>query len=229
MAEAIPILIDAVASAAERPIFVAAVAQLRDCLGQSGIDATWEIEVRPRLSLTAVQRRPAPTAIIVSLLSETARLDEPVADTEARWRAELAALDPDAVPVTFLCTIFRAVRNARADRSEPMALSVLERIRRLNLMIINLSHDLGVNVIDLDRVLAHVGAVELGSGYRMSGALAEEVAAYAVVSALVTNALDTLVPYAALERAKLTHGTLRDLPNLVRRRLQERGEPDVAR
>lgn len=218
----VPILIDAVVDETERPVWAAAMAQLRDCLAAAGGGTAWRIEVRFPRSLAALDRHRPPSAIVASLLAEAARPDEHIALTEARWRTQLAALDAGLVPATFLCTIFRAVRGARADRSSAPALALIERIRRLNLMAIDLSHDIGVNIVDIDRIFAHVGALEVGSGYRLSGALAEEVAGYAIVAALLNMALDDLVPPAILERAKQAHGPVWELPTVVQRRMAQR-------
>jgi hypothetical protein len=222
MTASVPILIDAIAEEVERPIYAAAVAQLRDCLAAAGGETPWHIEVRFRRSVTAIDRQAPPAAIIVSLLAETARPDEHIALTEARWRSQLTALDAGLVPSTFLCTIFRAVRGARADRASAPALALIERIRRINLMAIDLSHDIGVNIIDIDRTIAHIGAQEIGSGYRLSGPLAEEAAGYAIVAALLNMALDELVPPEVLERAKRAHGPVWDLPSIVERRVARR-------
>lgn len=217
-----PILIDAVVDEAERPVLAAAMAQLRDCLAAAGGERVWHIGLRFCPSLASIDRQRPPTAIVASLLAETARPDEHIALTEARWRSQLAALDPGLVPAIFLCTIFRAVRGARADRAAAPALALIERIRRLNLMAIELSHDLGVNIVDIDRLFAHIGALDVQSGYRLSGPRAEEVAGYAIVGALLSSALDDLVPGAILERAKQAHGPIWELPVVVERRMARR-------
>jgi hypothetical protein len=47
-------------------------------------------------------------------------------------------------------------------------MAVLERIRRLNLMAAELSQATGANVIDIDGVLAFIGALPLGTDYLLA-------------------------------------------------------------
>jgi len=137
----------------------------------------------------------------VVILSAAAELSpEPLAAVRARWQATLATLTarPDAPVVLF--TLFRAVgEDAPAEAS-------LERIRRLDLMLVELSHASGACVIDLDRALAHLGARALGADYRLGSAAAVSAAAHTIAATLLAAALDHLLAAEALDAARARLG-----------------------
>jgi hypothetical protein len=56
-----------------------------------------------------------------------------------------------------------------------------------------LSHEYGAIIIDLDRILADIGAHNLNTDYRLRGAAAVEVAGNAIARSIVANALDVFV------------------------------------
>jgi hypothetical protein len=79
---------------------------------------------------------------------------------------------------------------------------MMERIRRLDLMVAHLSHDFGINVVDIDRMFAFVGARRLGTDYRLHGDAAACIAGFAITSAFLEVGLDDAVPTDVLERAR---------------------------
>ncbi|HEY3798150.1 MAG TPA: hypothetical protein VGL58_07330 [Caulobacteraceae bacterium] len=196
---------------AERPAMAAAAQQLAEAL-TTGAGEAWQV------SLATV----APGArfsgdgevVIASLLPEAARADEPIELTEARWRGRLIELGGWASAVT-ICTVFRLV----SDRGEA-GRQTLQRIRRLNLMAVRLSHELGVGVADLDRALAWLGARRVGTDYRLRGsAIADEVAGHAVAWALLSCGLDAVVDPQLQMQAKAVLGDLHRIDALLARRL----------
>lgn len=181
------IVVAAAVDACEEPVLRRAAALLGDALeacGGSGI----EVQVSFARSLSAIARQAAPSYVVASLLPELAG-DEPVTAVEARWRAALAAL-PATFPPVLVCTIFRHV-DASLDPLRREALR--ERIRRLALAAIEISHDTGANVIDFDRTLAHVGGRALGSDCRFARDAAIEVGACAVARAILAMARDDVI------------------------------------
>ena len=90
-----------------------------------------------------------------------------------------------------ICTIFRHVATTldpeKADHTR-------RRLRQLNLLATELSREYGALVIDLDRVLADIGARRLNTDHRLSGATVVDVASQAVALSIVANALDTFAP-----------------------------------
>ena len=219
MSSPTPIIIEAVVADTEHPAIVAACQQLDDCL-RAASGYTWPIELRFRPSIASVGSSGRPTLVILSLLAELARENEPAAITEARWRAQLGLLAPVA-PFLLVCTIFRCVANFGAPLAPAASSGTLERIRRLNLLAAELSHDTGIGVLDIDRAFAHIGARELQTDYRLGGRLAAEAAAHTMVAGILAVALDDIVPADVQERAQQFHGGLSGIYAYVRRRLEQ--------
>jgi hypothetical protein len=208
----IPIMIEAEADEAERPAILAGAQQLAEALA-AATGAEWPIHLRfwPPGETVVIS---APGAVLVlSLLPEVGR-DEPFAETEARWRARLADLVTGSAPV-LICTVFRHVAERRSEDGA----RVIERIRRLNRMAAELSHDFGVSVIDIDRAFAHIGGRTLQTDYRLSGRLAAEVGGHVLAWTLLALGLDDVIPPDVQERARTFEGSLRQINALVSRRL----------
>lgn len=214
------LLIDAVVDDTERPALVAATEQLRECLAVAAGSA-WSVDIRFRASLEAIDVHDRPTVVVTSLLPELARHSESLVATEARWRGQLLSLTAMAVPAVLICTIFRHVADPARGQPDSRP-STRERIRRLNLLAIELSHDTGAGVVDIDRVCAHVGARALATDYRLTGRVAAEVAASAIVSSVVGAGLDDLISPQIQERAQQLLGNLRDVGQRVERQLTQR-------
>lgn len=221
-----PLLIEAMVDGAELPALVAAAEQLSERLDAGG-GKGWPIDLRAGERDPAAYV-PAPSLVVTSLLRDAARTGEPLADTERRWRGRLHGLVAGgAAHRVFLCTVFRYVADRAAPGVAPRAPDVTERIRRLNGMAVELSHDTGVNVVDIDAVFGLVGARALRSDYRMAGPVAAEVAGYAVASSLLlAGGLDDFVPPEVEGRARAGHGGLSGLAEAVNRRLARRGPQD---
>lgn len=161
-----------------------AVEQLRGLLAQAS-QRDWTIECD--LSGTANN----PEICIVSLLPDL-ESGESIDRIRERLRKRLnESIGTGATAL--ICTIFRA-----CDEDPPK----LERIRRLNMLAPELSHDLDAGVIDLDRTLSDIGAQRLQTDYRLDGPRAREVSAYAIVKALLAVGLDDRIPDEIVERAR---------------------------
>jgi hypothetical protein len=156
--------------------------------------------------------------LILSLLHELAQPGEPIVETEARWRASLDPLLNQGAPL-FLRTIFRHVGEPSRDGTPS---PILERIRRLNRMIIDLSHSYGIGVIDIDRAFAHYGARGIGTDWRLGGVVAAEVAGHTTAWSLLSHGLDELIDPELQERAKAKLGDLTQIGPLLDRRLERR-------
>jgi hypothetical protein len=206
-----PLLIEAIVHKTERPALVAASKQLADCLAAAA-DGTWPIELRFRESVPPTGLRDGRAVVVTSLLLEIPGRDEPLPQTEARWRDQLLSLMETSDLSAVICTVFRHV----ADReSSP----ITERIRRLNLIAAELSHDTGAGVVDIDRVFSYFGARQLQTDYRLGGALAAEVAGRTVASGILAAGLDDLIPPDIQERARKLLGTMREISSLIKHRL----------
>lgn len=195
------IVIAAVVDACERPVLERAARHLQSVLVAAGRPST-EVRVSFLDSLAAAAGEEAPAFVVASLLPELWH-DEPVPAVEARWRAALGAL-PSTWPPLLVCTIFRHVDPALPpDRREALR----ERIRRLALCAIEISHDTGANVIDFDRTLAHLGGRPLRSDCRLQGDAAIEVAARTAVRSFLALGQDDLIDPDIATRAEALVGS----------------------
>jgi hypothetical protein len=194
------LLVSAVVHDGERPALAAAAEQLRECLSEAA-QSTWDV----RLEFPAVPRArggdAAATIAIASMLPDVDTPGETLASVEARWRERLAP--PTAAPATqrFICTVFRHLPADEARRAAPARLAQMERIRRLNLLAAELSHDTGAAVIDLDRAFAHLGARVLRADYRLQGPIAARVAGQVIASTMLAVGLDPAVTPEVQQRA----------------------------
>ena len=154
----------------ERAGIVAAARRLSHCLGEDREGQP----VRVRFA-TADVLPPGPSAaLILSLRSAPG--------------PELIAAARDAGHETLLIpTIFR-----HGD--------AIERVRRMNLQAIRLSRTSGVQIVDLDRIFALVGARFL------SPALIDELNAHAIVGAILSAGLDAFASAGRQEQARLRNG-----------------------
>jgi hypothetical protein len=215
-----PITIDARVDAAEGPGLIAAGEQLSECLGLAAGEEGWPVKLSFRAPGDKLAASPVPSAVIVSLLPDVGQLDEPTIETEARWRVYLDRLQSSGAPV-FVRTVFRHV----SDRGrEGVTSPVLERIRRLNRIAVGLSHEFGVAVIDVDRVLADLGGRALKTDYRLAGALAAEVSGHTTVTSLLSFGLDGAIDPNLQQKAKEILGDLRKIDVFINRRLRRRSE-----
>ncbi|MFI4933637.1 MAG: hypothetical protein ACHP7N_03380 [Caulobacterales bacterium] len=226
MSARVPINIEALVDQVEKPGLVAAAEQLSEYLGEAAAAGEgWPVYLRFHPAGGAPADLPAHCVIVTSLLQEVHRLGEPIIETEARWRAQLGQLQASGAPV-FVCTVFRYVRD---QTREGTISPVLERIHRLNRMAMELSHDLGVAVIDLDRAFADLGGRTLQTDYRLSGLLAAEVAGHTAAWSLLSFGLDDMIDPELQEKAKTILGDLRNIQALVTRRLARRQTAQAAR
>ena len=205
-----PIIIAAQVDLVEQPGLIAAAEQLSRLLNAASKTLAWHVQLHFHALDAKIAASPSPSAIVVSLLPETGHIGEPIAVTKARWRDYLGSLQVTGAPV-FVRTIFRHLPNRFRDgRIVPL----LERIRRLNLMAAELSHDIGVAVIDIDRAFAHTGGRVLKTGYRLAGDLATEVSAHTTVWSLLSFGLDDVVDPDLQEKAKTLLGDLNQIAYL---------------
>lgn len=185
-----PLAIEAFVHETERPALAAASRQLADALS-AATGAAHSVALRFSETLPVVAFGGGRRVVVASMLVEIPGRDKSLDRAEARWRGQLAALkDPP-----FLCTIFRYAGNRGSS-------AVVERIRRLNFMAIQLSHATGAPVVDIDRTFGYFGARQLQTDYRLGGRLASELAGHAIVASILAGGLDDVVPADAQERAQ---------------------------
>jgi hypothetical protein len=215
------IIIKAQVEPAEHSGLIAAAEQLSDCLNAASNTQTWKVRVQFYALGTNIDPSPPHSAIIVSLLPETKHVTESITETKARWLTYLGGLQSIGPPV-FVRTVFRHVRDRTEDGG---ATNLVERIRRLNRMAVELSHELGIAVIEIDRAFAHIGGRALESDYGLTGPLAAEVSGHTTVWSLLSFGLDDIVDPGLQEKAKELLGGLSRIDALVS---QRRASSDAA-
>jgi hypothetical protein len=140
--------------------------------------------------------------LITSLLPEVAHYSLDWPDVEKMLRRRFEAVMSSGYSAVFLCTVFRHV-----PIREPGDKSKLVRVRRLNLLAAELSRELGVFVIDLDRALTDVGAKSLETDYQLSGRYAAGIVAKNIALAVVSVGLDDYASFETQDAAKIAIST----------------------
>jgi hypothetical protein len=206
-----PIVIHADVDARERPAVIAGVQQLSEAL-RTAAGVAWPIQLT--FCDPGAMGEPPPGAVVVLSLMADAEREETFGETEARWHTRIETLTAEGVSV-LVFTVFRAV----GDRTSTASGRLLERIRRLDRMALELSHAFGLTVVDVDRAFAHIGARILRTDYQLGGRLAAEVGGHALTLCLLALGLDDTIPPEVQERARAFQGPLREINTLVGRRL----------
>ena len=138
-------------------------------------------------SLSELREDTGPAVAIASLLPEVEAAVQDWPAAEARLTSAYQALAQGAAPTLFVCTV---LRHAPSDLDEDATSALRLAIRRLDLLAVELSHATGLNIIDLDRALAHIGALELRTDYRLTGAAAAEAAGGVISATVLAAGLD---------------------------------------
>jgi hypothetical protein len=160
--------------------------------------ADTEASVEAVPSLEALAAGTAEAIFVCSLLPEVeaALADWPA--TEARLIEVYEALAKRDSRTLFLCTVFR---HAPPELDEDARVELRLAIRRLDLLAVRLSHATGLNVVDLDRALAQIGALNLDTDFRLSGPTAAEAAGREIARCIAAAGLDEWIAPEVQERA----------------------------
>jgi hypothetical protein len=170
----------------------------------------------PKIALTAAptlqtsgSAKPIDIALVFFIADAAANEAdfEPVARS---WRRQILDFTAATDTPLFLCTVFRHVGPA-AENCHRGAVARLERIRRINMLIVELSQSAGAYVMDIDSVMAHVGGARLQSDFSMRGRMAAAAAGEVIASALLNEGLDAHMPAEVLARAVALHGGRRGI------------------
>lgn len=185
-----PISIQTNATVREREVLAAALSQLRAALASDGEP--------PVVDLTDIEPNATagPALVVTSLMADLETADSwsiQRAQIVARYEA-MAASDDRLI---FVMTLFRHV-----DPGLPNAAQLRLAIRRLNFLAVELSHQFGVFIIDLDRSLADIGGLRLHGDYRLSSPNALAAASRAIALDLLNVGLDDFAPLAAQTQAR---------------------------
>lgn len=128
----------------------------------------------------------------------------------APWREEIARHRANGQDRIILPTVFRSVDDGAGGTAS------IERIRRLNRMAIALSAECGVELADVDRLLAWCGARVLQCDYRCSSEIATRLAAHVITAAILAGPIKDVDP-SVQESAAQAHGGVHQPTALLRR------------
>ncbi len=194
-ARTIPLL--AAVTTHERAVVEAAARHLAAALSQA-TGESWTCPCRFAPDLEGLAGAASGSITVTSLLLSLGDIGKPWPEVEAALRRHCAALAETGDPV-MICTILRHVDAAREpDGAE----AIRRRLRKLNLLATELSREYGALVIDIDRVLADLGARRLETDYRLGGAVAAEFASQTMALCIATNALDAFAPVKVQDAAR---------------------------
>jgi hypothetical protein len=180
----------------ERGAVRAACRHVAQSLSQAA-ETAWTCDAAFVSDLEALGAESGAAILVSSLLPELEKIGEPWTAVEQRLRQAYAALAERGIPV-FVCTVLRHVDPGVGAEAGALRL----RIRRLNLLAAEISRESGIFVIDLDRVLADIGARRLQTDYRLAGSAAAEMAGHFMAVTMVTNGIDALVPFEIQDAAR---------------------------
>lgn len=172
--------------ATEAPAVEDAARRLTEALAAAGAAAP-AVSVEFVASLSDLGDRARTEVAIVSLLPEVEAALRDWPATEARLTRDYTALARPDAELLFLCTAFR---HAPPDLEEDARIALRLAIRRLDYLAVQMSHATGLNVIDLDRIFAHIGATGLETDYRLTGSAATEAAGAAMAAAILEAGIE---------------------------------------
>src|SRR5271165_6099251 len=203
MTSPVRIPLQAVVDVSERPALEAAAALLsKELSATTGLQIVTDCVFLPTIADLPANGHVA--IAITSLLPELENLEEAWPEAEKRLRAAYHSAAQHSDLRLFVITIFRHV--APEEWGEKTA-RLRVRIARLNLFAAEISRETGCNVIDIDRVLADIGAQALHTDYRLGGAYAVEAVATNIVLTLLSLGLDEYAPYEIQEATRATIAT----------------------
>lgn len=186
-----------VADAGERAVMLSASRQLAGCVS-AALGHDWTLA----LDLAAPDDPvPAGAHVVVSLRGALLSGD-PMETIAADWNRRVAALVAAGHPVVML-TIYRHVADSRHA-------ALVARCRRINMLVVDLSHRHGVEVADVDRAFSLAGAASAGSDYRCTGGVATRLAGHAVAAAVLALDLEPHLPAGVQAKALAAHAYIGD-------------------
>jgi len=197
MSEKSHISIAAFVTENERAAVQLAADHIARALGHAA-DVRWTCDCIFSPGMETLQRGSDAAIIVTSFLPELGKVEESWPQAEQRLRTAYTALGERGAPV-FICTILRHVGR---DVEPETAAALRIRIRRLNLLAAELSRATGAYVIDLDRVLADIGARRLQTDYRLAGNAVADRVGHFIALTLVSNALDAFVSFEVQDAAR---------------------------
>lgn len=147
---------------------------------------------------------PGTGLVLLSLLHEALPPHAPLPEVAARWHQVVAELAGLGVPL-LLCNLFRHVPPQPFGAEGPARAVMQDRIRRLNLLAVELSHRHAVDLADVDRSLAYLGALPMQTDFLLARGLGTAVAADVITGAILQGEVATLLPDAVAQALPAQH------------------------
>jgi hypothetical protein len=183
----------------EKTALVSATFDLRRCLTEAG-RGDFPIEARFLSKLSEIEPASAPRLVVTSLLLSMTEPEDPLVVVEQRLRESLSNLAFDGFSKVFVCTVFRRIGHKSVLQNSGGRR--IERIRRLNLLAAQLSHELDINIIDFDRSFAHFGGRVLDVDFSLEGSAAVLAAKHVIISTFFAAGLDDFCSPELQDKAK---------------------------
>jgi hypothetical protein len=184
-----PLCIHAVLQDGERAALLAALEELAFCFVEAGA-ADFPTDLHFHAEFQEIPAVSCPALVMTSMLPALNDLGAPLDRLERELRDAFEAIGRKGYSAAYLATIFRRI-DPREKAADPALAQVrMERIRRLDFLAAELSHDFDLNIIDFDRAFAHIGGRALGTDYSVTGSAATDAARHVIISTLFAAGLD---------------------------------------
>ena len=134
---------------------------------------------------------PQPGALVIASIGlELENQYSDLAALKKTWLERIHRLRSEGCSEIFLMTIFPYIAKPERVAERENAVRRLEKIRRLNLMAVELSHEAGVSIIDVGRWFSAIGGALLQTDYRVTGARAQWIVAELTIVTILEAGFD---------------------------------------
>ena len=123
----------------------------------------WSIQIETHKPGAALKFKQQPSAIVCSILQEIMIPSSNPTQIATSWRSYLEQLRSVRAPI-YVLNVFRHVAENGPDGGVSPK---VERIRRVNRLLVDLAREYRAAVIDVDGVLADIGGLNLQADFRL--------------------------------------------------------------
>ena len=170
---------------AEMPALELASKLMREAMRDVLKREVWSIQIETHKPGAGLKFKQQPSAVVCSMLQEITIPSSSLVQIATKWRAYLEQLRSARAPI-YISNVFRHV----AERGPDGGMSPrLERIRRVNRLLVDLAREFRAAVIDVDGVLADIGGVNLQADFRLGGKPAIKRIGYIMAMSLLSGPL----------------------------------------
>jgi len=145
----------------------------------------WSIQIETHKLGAELKVKQKPSAIVGSMLQEITNPSNNIMQIGINWKSYLEQLQSLRVPV-YIFNVFRHVAEISPDGGVSPR---VERIRRVNRLLVDLAHVFRAAVVDVDGVLADVGGLNLQTDFRLGSKSAIKTVGYITAMGLLSGPL----------------------------------------